>query len=138
MLPERTQILGQVDRLVGSHTLHGSESLCKLLKYLAKHALDQPGVSVKEYQIATEVFGRQDNFDPQLDSAVRVQAGRLRSKLSEYYASEGAADSVIVELPKGMYVLSFHALARPFGNGQSGLSTVAEGVRGTPPEVQHA
>src|SRR5260370_30345113 len=39
---------------------------------------------------------------------VRVQAGRLRTKLAEYYASEGAADSISVEMPKGTYVLSFH------------------------------
>jgi len=121
---DRAQILGEIDRLVSSHTLHGSESLCKLLRYLAKQALDHPGVPLKEYQIATEVFGRQDNFDPQVDSAVRVQAGRLRSKLAEYYASEGAEDSILVELPKGMYALSFHA--RPLGNGRGVRSTAGE------------
>jgi hypothetical protein len=139
-VPDRTQILNQIDRLVGSHTLHGSESLCKLLRYLAKHALDQPGVSLKEYQIATEVFGRQDDFDPQVDSAVRVQAGRLRSKLAEYYASEGAEDTIIVELPKGMYVLSFHPRSsgngrgvRPAGgSGQEGLHEGAAAIRTSP------
>jgi hypothetical protein len=105
---DRTQSLGQVERLISSQTLHGSESLCKLLRYLAKHALDHPGTPLKEYQIATEVFGRQEDFDPQLDSMVRVQAGRLRSKLSEYYASEGVDDPTWVELPKGTYLLSFH------------------------------
>jgi len=107
-LSEREQYLLQIDRLVNSHVLHGSESLCKLLRYLAKHALDHPGSPIKEYQIATEVFGRSTDFDPQLDSMVRVQAGRLRGKLSEYYNSDGAEDSVVVELPKGTYVLSFH------------------------------
>jgi hypothetical protein len=105
---ERAQSLEQVERLVSSHTLHGSESLCKLLRYLTKHALDHPGAPLKEYQIATEVFGRQSDFDPQVDSMVRVQAGRLRTKLAEYYSSEGGADPVWVELPKGTYVLSFH------------------------------
>ena len=100
--------LAQVDRLVNSHTLHGSESLCKLLRYLADHALKHPGVALKEYQIATEVFGRPADFDPHLDAQVRVQAGRLRSKLSEYYASEGAEDPIIVELPKGTYTVGFH------------------------------
>ena len=108
ILSEREQYLLQIDRLVNSHVLHGSESLCKLLRYLAKHALDHPGSPIKEYQIATEVFGRSTDFDPQLDSMVRVQAGRLRGKLSEYYNSDGAEDSVVVELPKGTYVLSFH------------------------------
>jgi len=102
------QFLRQVDKLVGSHVLHGSESLCKLLQYLAKHAIEQPGTALKEYQIATEVYGRPADFDPQVDSSIRVQAGRLRAKLAEYYASEGGDDPVIVELPKGTYHLSFH------------------------------
>lgn len=107
-MASNSQYLGQIDKLVASQALHGSESLCKLLRYLAKHALEQPGSPLKEYQIATELFGRQPDFDPQLDSMVRVQAGRLRSKLAEYYASEGAEESTWVELPKGTYVLTFH------------------------------
>lgn len=106
---DRSQIQLQIDKMANSPVLHGSESLCKLLRYVAKHALDHPGAPLKEYQIATEVFGRQDDFDPQVDSMVRVQAGRLRAKLAEYYNSEIAAeDPVWVELPKGTYVLAFH------------------------------
>jgi len=114
--------LVQVERLVNSHTLHGSESLCKLLRYLADHALRHPGVALKEYQIATEVFGRPSDFDPHLDSLVRVQAGRLRSKLSEYYASEGVEDAIIVELPKGTYTLAFH-------QGPAPGKTILQGAR---------
>src|SRR5256885_6994928 len=107
-IAEREQLLGQIDRLISSHVLHGSESLCKLLRYFADHALNHPGVPLKEYQIATEVFGRPAGFDPQVDSTIRVQAGRLRVKLADYYASEGADDSVQVEMPKGTYLVSFH------------------------------
>jgi len=107
-LGEGDQYLEQIDRLVKSHALHGSESLCKLLRYLATHALAHPGVSPKEYEIATEVFHRPADFDPQLDSTIRVQAGRLRLKLAEYYGSEGAEDPILVDLPKGGYLLSFH------------------------------
>jgi hypothetical protein len=107
-LSEREQCLAEIEKLVSSQILHSSESLCKLLRYLAKHALDHPGTPIKEYQIATEVFGRSADFDPQLDSMVRVQAGRLRGKLTEYYGVNGADDSVVVELPKGTYVLAFH------------------------------
>ena len=105
---EREQCLGQIEKLIASQVLHGSESLCKLLRYLAEHALAHPGSSLKEYQIATEVFGRPLDFDPQHDSTIRVQAGRLRLKLAEYYSSEGAEDDLIVEVPKGTYVVSFH------------------------------
>ena len=106
--PKRPEISTEINKLVSSETLHGSESLCKLLRYLAQHALEHPGVPLKEYQIATEVFSRPSDFDPHLDSTIRVQAGRLRLKLAEYYASEGAKDPIVVELPKGTYVPNFH------------------------------
>jgi hypothetical protein len=75
--------------------------------------MDHPGVALKEYQIATEVLGRPAVFDPQSDSTVRVQAGRLRVKLAEYYAHEGADDPILVEIPKGSYVLVFQLRGKP-------------------------
>src|SRR6202034_2507530 len=104
----RQQCFQQIDKLIKSHSLHSSESLCKLLRYLAEHSLDHPGIALKEYQIATEVLGRPAGFDPQSDSTVRVQAGRLRVKLAEYYAHEGPDDPILVEIPKGSYALAFH------------------------------
>ena len=121
-LSDKAHYRGQIEKLLTSHALHGSESLCKLLRYLADHALDHPGASPKEYQIATEVFGRPSNFDPHLDSTVRVQAGRLRGKLAEYYASEGADDAILVDFPRGTYALSFHE--RPIGAGRNHGSTL--------------
>ncbi len=104
----RDHCFQQIEKLTNSHILRGSESLCRLLRYLAEHSLDHPGVNLKEYQIATEVLGRAPNFDPQSDSTVRVQAGRLRVKLAEYYGHEGIDDPIVVDLPKGSYGLSFH------------------------------
>ena len=104
----REQCFQQIERLTKSHSLHSSESLCRLLRYLAEHSLDHPGVALKEYQIATEVLGRPAGFDPQSDSTVRVQAGRLRVKLAEYYSHEGVEDPIVVEIPKGSYTLTFH------------------------------
>ena len=105
---DRERYLQQIEKLVHSHTLRKAESLCKLLRYLAEHELSQPGTSLKEYQIATEVFGRPEDFDPQADSAIRVRAGRLRLKLLDYYSHEGAADCIVVEVPNGSYALTFH------------------------------
>ena len=103
---EREALLSQIEKLNRSSVLRGSESLCKLLKYLGEHSLDSPGASLKEYQIATEVFGRHADFDSRVDSTVRVQTGRLRSKLAEYYAGEGAPDRLVIEIPKGAYTLT--------------------------------
>ena len=106
-MSEQEMYLRQVEKLANSGVLHSSESLRKLLRYLARHALAHPGAPLKEYQIATEEFGRPSEFDPAVDSMVRVQMGRLRSKLAEYYATEGADDPIRIELPKGTYTLAF-------------------------------
>jgi hypothetical protein len=121
----REQCFQQIDKLIKSHSLHTSESLCKLLRYLAEHSLDHPGIALKEYQIATEVLGRPAGFDPQSDSTVRVQAGRLRVKLAEYYAHEGPDDLIVVEVPKGSYALTFH-LRSPRPGGQAASTLVFE------------
>ena len=125
----REQCFQQIDRLINSHSLRSSEALCKLLRYLADRALDHPGVALKEYQIAIEVLGRSSDFDPQSDSSVRVQAGRLRVKLEEYYAGEGQHDSVIVELPKGSYALSFRVHAPPIQMAERARRIEASGHR---------
>jgi hypothetical protein len=109
----RKPLISEVDRIVNSDILRGSESLCHLLEYLTNHSVDEQGGSVKEYQIATEVFGRPADFDPRLDSTVRVQTSRLRAKLAEYYAGPGAQDAVIVEIPRGAYSVAVHARPVP-------------------------
>jgi len=130
-VPDKAHYRGQIERLLSSHALHGSESLCKLLRYLADHALDHPGAAPKEYQIATEVFGRPSNFDPHLDSTVRVQAGRLRGKLAEYYATEGAEDAVLVDFPRGTYALTFQERHAGAGrNHGSGLHEILSSEAG--------
>jgi len=101
------QFFQQIDHITKSHSLRGSESLCKLLQYLARQSVDHPEGPLKEYQIAVEVYGRHADFDPQADSTIRVQVGRLRLKLAEYYASEGANDPIVVKIPKGSYHLVF-------------------------------
>jgi hypothetical protein len=131
-MTEKTQQLAQIERLLSSYTLHRSKSLCTLLRYLANNSWERPGACPKEYQIATEVFRRRDDFDPRFDSVVRVQTGRLRSKLEEYYAREGNKDQILVELPKGNYDLIYRdrTPSVPETNGetveQSGPSPVAE------------
>jgi len=124
MLPADPQGFSQqIDRIMKSHSLRGADSLSRLLQYCAKQSLEHPDELLKEYQIAREVYGRGPDFDPQSDSCVRVQAGRLRLKLADYYATEGASDPVIVKLPKGGYHLIFETKA---GTSDSHSGTVSE------------
>ena len=107
--PSPEEFFQEVDIIIKSHSLRGSESLCRLLQYLAKQSIEHPDAPLKEYQIATEVYGRHADFDPQSDSTIRVQVGRLRLKLAEYYAGDGATDHIVVRIPKGSYHLTFEA-----------------------------
>jgi len=105
---EHEALLQAVTKITASPVLHNSEALCKLLRYLAQQVVDPSNPPPKEYQIAIEVFGRPPDFDARLDSTVRVQTGRLRSKLAEYYAGPGSEDDLLIDIPKGSYFLSFH------------------------------
>ncbi len=99
------EVLDQAERIAASSLLHNAESLCNLLRFLVKNTVEPAHPPLKEHQIAVEVFHRPVGFDPRLDSTVRVQTSRLRSKLAEYYTSTGSTDRVILEIPKGTYAV---------------------------------
>ncbi len=95
----------ELSRVVHSETFHNSESLRHLLSYLGEKSLTDPGGDLKEYTIGVEAFGKPSSYDPQRDASVRVQAGRLRQKLEEYYRTAGAADPLVLYLPKGRFTI---------------------------------
>jgi hypothetical protein len=111
--PSNSKRLEQIERIVSSPVLQNSEALCTLLKFLARRSLEAPEVPLKEHQIATVVFGRSLDFDPRLDSTVRVQMSRLRAKLAEYYNNAGRDDSILVEIPKGSHGVTFREREAP-------------------------
>lgn len=94
-----------VDRILQSETFRNAPSSRRLLKYLAEHSLSPDAEPIKEYSIGVDAFGKAVDYDPRLDSTVRIQIGRLRQKLGEYYQGEGKDDPVIVDLPKGHFRL---------------------------------
>lgn len=97
----------QLERVLHSRVFHGSEILATLLQYLVSQSFEEPDIQPKEYTIALEVFNRGSEFDPRTNSIVRVHAKRLRTKLQEYYDTEGGSDPVFIDLPKGHYRVAF-------------------------------
>src|SRR6187401_3183076 len=97
----------QLERILGSQALAGSDQLKRLLRVVVERTLSGHPELLKEYNLGLEVFQRPPDYDPKVDPIVRVQARRLRSKLDEYYASEGATDPLQVQIPKGAYVPAF-------------------------------
>jgi len=99
----KSEQLAQLEKVLKARLLQGSEGLKAFLRFIGERAINQPEGQLKEYVIATEVFRRRSDYDPRVDSVVRVQAGRLRAKLLEYYATEGKSDPILIDLPKGQY-----------------------------------
>src|SRR6516164_9336167 len=81
--------------------------LARLLNYLCEKLFAGEANQIKEYSIALEVFDRGASFDQDSDSIVRVEANRLRKRLAEYYAGEGALHALQITIPVGQYVPRF-------------------------------
>lgn len=103
----------QVERLLASKTFESSEAHRRLLEYLADKSLAGEADRLKEYTVGLEAFGKPSTYDPKHDSIVRLQLSRLRQKLAVYYQSEGAADDVLVSVPKGAFRLIFEPRSSP-------------------------
>ena len=84
-----------------------SPTLARLLSYLCEKAFAGESGKIKEYSIALDVFGRGEAFDQDSDSIVRVEVNRLRKRLAEYYAGEGASHRLHIGIPVGQYVPVF-------------------------------
>lgn len=101
----------QIVKILQSRTFERAEQLRNFLQVLAEHTIAGNAGNLKEYSIGADVFGRGKDFNPTVDTIVRVQAGRLRSKLEDYYHEEGQMDPIVIELGKGHYVLVFRLAA---------------------------
>src|SRR5580658_6335180 len=100
---ETTEIRDELEKIVGSRAFRDRETLRHLLEYLVDRTLDGTADSLKEYVIGVDVFGKPAGYDPQTDASVRVQIGKLRKKLEEYYLDEGISDSLMLQLPKRQF-----------------------------------
>jgi hypothetical protein len=105
---QHTKVRAELEKILGARTLRGKETLRVLLTYLVEKTLDGVAGTLKEYTIGVEAFGKREDYDPQEDASVRVQIGRLRQKLEEYYRTEGTDDPLVIELPKRRFELLFH------------------------------
>ncbi len=95
----------QVERILRSETFRNAEALKRLLRFLADRLALGEDHQLKEYSVGIDALGKPEDYDPRRDSTVRIQVGRLRLKLAEYYMTEGLKDPQIIELPKGRFKL---------------------------------
>ncbi|MDD9302679.1 MAG: hypothetical protein HUK40_10235 [Desulfobacter sp.] len=83
------------------------------LTYVVNKTLAGRGDEIKGYTLATEVFGRGEDFDQSIDSVVSIHANKLRRALERYYLVAGQTDPIRIDIPKGTYVPIFMAQTCP-------------------------
>src|SRR5262249_16475247 len=104
------KIREHLSNILTSEIFVRSERLSRFLGYVVGTTLEGRGDEINEYSIGVEVYDRPTAFDPRIDSTVRVEAGRLRAKLREYYEAEGRDSAIRIQLPKGSYSPSFRGI----------------------------
>jgi len=107
MADEETRRL--VERVAASRYLSKSARLRDLLVYLCDRVLDGAVTEIHEQEVGHKVFGRPADYDTGSDNIVRVHASTLRKRLEQYFTEEGAAEPLIIEIPKGNYAPIFRS-----------------------------
>jgi TolB-like protein len=110
--PTPAEVRAALERVLRSRSFEHASRATDFLRYVVDKTLAGETDQLKGYMIAVHVFGRPPDFDAQADPLVRVEALRLRQRLTEYYAGEGAAEPVKLELPRGAYAVRA-SYARP-------------------------
>ncbi len=105
--PDADVVRAQLERILASPGFANADRLSRFLRFVVERTLDGEGDQLKEYRLGTEVFDRSADYDPRLDSIVRVEARRLRSKLAEYYDGPGRLDPTVIRVDKGGYAAAF-------------------------------
>jgi TolB-like protein len=100
-------ISGQMDIILNSPEFNATDAQRAFLQYVVEKTLAGHANEIKGYAVATEVFGRSEDFDQSIDPVVSIQANKLRRSLERYYLVAGQNDPVRIDIPKGTYVPTF-------------------------------
>jgi TolB-like protein/Flp pilus assembly protein TadD len=109
---QEERVIAALHAVLQSETFQRTKRLRELLQYLVSETLAGRGDRLKQFNIAVDAFGRDGGFDPRIDTSVRTEAWRLRTRLELYYRTEGAMDAVRISLPKGGFTPRFQFKTR--------------------------
>jgi hypothetical protein len=133
--PSAILVREQLRRLLAHPLFTNSKRYPVLLAYTVEQALDGNASELKERTIGIEAFGREPNYDVNLDPVVRTTAAEVRKRLIQYYYNRDHAGELVIELTVGSYVPSFRqpsssqtVSAAASVSGQSIGDAVASGI----------
>src|SRR6056297_2907165 len=103
----KESIQQELGRILASEVFGGKKQAGKFLRYIVTETLEGRGHRITQYGIAVEALGKSADYCPTESPAVRVEAGRIRKLLEEYYAREGTGSYCRIHLPVGGYMPVF-------------------------------
>jgi adenylate cyclase len=115
--PAEESVRQELEKILTSPQFVNSPILQNFLRFIVDKTLAGESTGIKAYSVATEVLGREADFDPNLDPAVRILAGRLRRTLAQYYQEQGKSAAVFIDVPRGAYVPVFRPVSPEEGAG---------------------
>jgi hypothetical protein len=126
----------QLARLVAHPLFANSKRYPVFLAYVIEQSLLGHTAELKERSIGMEVFGRSPSYDANADPVVRITAGEVRKRLSQYYYDSAHDGELVIELPTGSYVPVFHSPTQPIeaGTGSVALELLAAETVQSPAE----
>jgi hypothetical protein len=91
-------IRSQLSHILLSSFFSGSPQASRFLNFVVEAVLSGQSYNIKQYSIAVDAFGYPTDFDPQVNPAMRILAGRLRMMLDRYYMHEGKNDDIKIDV----------------------------------------
>src|SRR5882757_9785056 len=102
-----------LQRVMASPRLKRAARLREFLLFVGQRSIRDGCNEIHEQEIGCEVFGRLAGYDTSADNIVRVNATDLRKRIDEYFANEGAHETLVLGIPRGSYAPVFRL--RPLG-----------------------
>jgi len=106
-LPDQQICWSLLERIAASPQLRRAARLQELLFYIGKQSLKDGSDTIHEQRIGVDVFRRPKGYDTSADNIVRTNVSDLRKRLEAYFESEGADETLVMEIPRGSYVPVF-------------------------------
>ncbi|MDD5391596.1 MAG: hypothetical protein PHE17_01120 [Thiothrix sp.] len=103
----------ELEKLLASRVFEAKKQACNFLEYVVAEKLAGRGSKITQYGIAVEALGKPTDYCPTENPAVRVEAGRVRKLLEEYYLADGEGSLLRIQLPVGSYEPVFLQVGAP-------------------------
>jgi hypothetical protein len=101
------EIREQLGRVLASPLFKSSKHYTGLLRYVVERAIEGAEGRLKERALGKAVFGRDPDYDTNLDPVVRTSACEVRKRLAQYYSDPAHEAEIRIDLPAGSYVPEF-------------------------------